>query len=310
MCDPPKESGEPKTARHVPVLLREVIEFLDLRMGQMVVDGTVGAAGHSAQIVQRIGRNGTLVGLDRDPMMLQFASSVLAASHAHLCQASYAELPAVLDRINKTEGSSIESVDRILLDLGLSSDQLADVARGFSFEADGPLDLRFDPSVGEPAWRLIDRVNEDNLEQILREYGEERFSRVIAKHLVANRRRCPVRTASELSAAVARAIPRRAQRQARKQPATRVFQALRIAVNEELSHLKTALQHGLYDALAPGGRLVIISFHSLEDRMVKNAFREQERWQNLTPKPIVPTPIEKRMNPRCRSAKLRAATKR
>ena len=300
----------------MPVLLREVIDFLDLHSGHVVVDGTVGAGGHSQEILERIGPAGTLVGLDRDPTMLELASSALSQPNCYLHHASYADLPEVLEQINGPGGTNIaeslgnRGVDRILLDLGLSSDQLADHQRGFSFSSTGPLDLRYDRSQGEPAWQLIGRLDEEKLAGILRDYGEERFSRRIARQLVSRRRTEPVRTANDLVEAVAEAIPNRFLRDARKHPATRVFQALRISVNDELAHLESALRHGLYNLLSSGGRLVVISFHSLEDRLVKHTFREQERWQILTKKPVTATPAEKRTNPRSRSAKLRAAMKK
>jgi len=300
----------------VPVLVREVIEFLDLHSGHIVVDGTVGTGGHGQAILKRIGPTGTLIGLDRDPMMLELASSVISEPNCYLRHANYADLSEVLEKINALEGTGLpkrlveRGVDRILLDLGLSSNQLADPERGFSFSSTGPLDLRYDTSQGEPAWRYIKRLDERKLANILWDYGEERFSRRIARQLVSRRRASPVHTASDLVEVVAEAIPNRFLRRARKHPATRVFQALRIAVNEELAHLESSLQHSLYDLLSPTGRLVVISFHSLEDRLTKHAFRDKERWENLTRKPVTATPAEKRENSRSRSAKLRAAMKK
>lgn len=285
-------------------MVREVMHYLALEPGLTVVDGTVGAGGHSQHILQQLGPQGRLVGLDRDPMMLQYAANVLSGPNCHLRQAGYAELSQVLEQLG------IPQVDRILLDLGLSSDQLADPQRGFGFQTGGPLDLRFDVSQGEPAWSLLEQRNESELADIFNQYGEERFSRQIAQEIVTRRRTSPVRTAEDLVEAVAAAVPAKFQREARMQPATRVFQALRIAVNRELDHLETALGGTLYDALGPMGRLVIITFHSLEDRLVKREFRGQERWQNLTAKPITATPAEQRMNPRARTAKLRAAVKK
>ncbi len=317
MSKPQRDSGRPNAALHVPVLPREVIKYLDLHPGQIVVDGTVGAGGHSQKILEHIGSEGTLIGLDRDPMMLDFARSVLTESNCILRHANYADLSHVLEELESDDDSvavdqqrRFESVDRILVDLGLSSDQLADDSRGFGFQTSGPLDLRFDTSSGQPAWQLVEQSDEDELENLFREYGEERFSRKIAQHLVERRRSRPVRTAQDLVDAVAEALPTQFQRQSKKQPATRVFQALRIAVNEELTHLATALNEVFHDALSPGGRLVVITFHSLEDRLVKNAFRNAERWHNLTKKPVTATPTEVRLNPRSRTAKLRAAVKK
>jgi len=300
----PESTRERNSPVHRPVLLREVIQYLDLKPGLTVVDGTVGAGGHSQHILKKIGSEGKLIGLDRDSMMLRHAEKVLSAENCRLIQSSYADLEQVL------EEQEIGHVDRILLDLGLSSDQLADDERGFGFQSTGPLDLRFDTSRGKPAWKFIDKLDETELAEILKTYGEERFSRSIAKQLVACRTTHPIRTAGDLVEAVSQSVPKPFQQQSRKHPATRVFQALRIAVNDELKHLQTALDETLYRCLAPGGQGVVISFHSLEDRLVKQAFRDQNRWQNLTTKPVTASTAEKRMNPRSRTAKLRAATKK
>ena len=305
---------------HVPVMVREVIEFLDLQPGQTVIDGTVGAAGHSRVIIKRIEQNGTLIGLDRDPMMLKLAALALEESNVILRQASYNEISHVLNEIAQTENIDLHrkrasdaicaiKADRILLDLGLSSDQLADDSRGFSWNATGALDMRFDTSAAEPAWRLLETIDESELADVLWEFGEERHSRAIARRIVAQRKTHPIRTAADLVDAVANAIPQSPRRRSDKHPATRVFQALRIVVNDELKHLKQALETDLHDALTPDGRLVVLTFHSLEDRMIKQAFRGA-KWQTLTPKPLTATANERRMNPRSRSAKLRAAIKR
>jgi 16S rRNA (cytosine1402-N4)-methyltransferase len=190
------------------------------------------------------------------------------------------------------------------LDLGLSSDQLADAGRGFSFQVDGPLDLRFDPESGEAAWELLAHIGEQRLSDIIFQYGEERHSRRIAKKIVETRRNAPIRTAGELAELVRSCVPRTPG--LRIDPATRTFQALRIAVNSELASLEAALAK-FPDCLKPGGRLVIISFHSLEDRLVKHAFRGDERLEVLTKKPVLPSPREEAENPRSRSAKLRVA---
>ena len=303
----PSSVGSLATTRHIPVLWREVLQQLDLRAGHSVVDGTVGAGGHSEKISERIGEEGILVGLDRDPMMLRLAAERIAVepgNNRHLRQASYLQIRNVLSELE------ITSVDRILLDLGLSSDQLADPQRGFGFSVDAALDMRFDMSAGQSAAELLATIDEGHLQQILEDYGEERFSAAIASKIVERRRTQPIDTTRALMEVVEEAIPVKARKQARKEPATRVFQALRIAVNEELQHLEKALKTELYEALAPGGRLVVISFHSLEDRLVKNAFRGEDRWQIITKKPITPTPAEVRMNPRSRSAKMRTAMKK
>jgi 16S rRNA (cytosine1402-N4)-methyltransferase len=296
-----QDSGESAGPLHRPVLLREVLRYLDVQPGMTVVDGTVGAGGHSKEILKLISPTGRLIGLDRDSMMLGFASQSLDAAHCSLHQTSYVELPKILETLE------LPSVDRVLLDLGLSSDQLADDDRGFGFEAKGPLDLRFDISRGKPAWKLIEECDEAELADILHNWGEERFSKQIARRLTEQRKTAPVRTPDDLVQAVGEAVPGSFRSRARKHPATRVFQALRIAVNNELQHLEEFLQNGLRSSLSPGGKAVVISFHSLEDRLVKNAFRDVKRWKNLTTKPVTASAVEQKVNPRSRAAKLRAA---
>lgn len=290
-------------SRHVPVLLREVLQQLDLRPGLTVVDGTVGGGGHSQKIAERIAPDGVLIGLDRDPLMLGLASEKIGGNR-HLVQASYRDVNRVLKELKSGP------VDRILLDLGLSSDQLADRERGFGFMTDAPLDMRFDVSAGESAAELLSKIEEAALKELLTDYGEERFSESIARRIVERRRLAPVRTTKDLVQVVEEAIPEKFRREATKDSATRVFQALRIAVNQELQHLQEALTTELPAALVSGGRLAVITFHSLEDRLVKNAFRDETRWQLMSGKPVLPTPAEVRMNPRSRSAKLRTAMKK
>ena len=284
-------------------MLREVLQHLQLQPGLIVVDGTVGAAGHSQEILKQIGPTGTLIGLDRDPLMLGHAAKKLEAPNCHLVQSSYAQLPQVLAQLE------IPAVDRILLDLGLSSDQLADEERGFSFRSNGPLDLRFDVSKGVSAAEWLQRVDESELKQALEEFGEERHAGRIARHLVEHRRTKPIRSGVELADAVCEALGIRGAPESRggeRHPATQVFQALRIAVNLELQQLETALRGVLHDSLKPGGILAVISFHSLEDRLVKQSFRDAEQWEILLSKPVVARSAEQRLNPRSRSAKLRA----
>lgn len=301
MRDQSDSSQAPRPSVHIPVLLRETLHALQLTPGLSVVDGTVGAARHSREIQRRIGPESTLIGLDRDAMMLQIAARHLSGPHVHLVQSSYAELPRVLAELK------IPAVDRILLDLGYSSDQLADKSRGFSFDADGPLDLRFDVRQGESAAALLARIDEAELADLIHRYGEDPHSRRIARKIVAWRDRQPLKTGRDLAEAVAGSV--RTGPGGGRHPATRVFQALRIAVNRELEQLETALHNVLYDCLNPAGIVAIITFHSLEDRLVKQAFRESTKWQLLSPKPVVPSPAEQRLNPRARSAKLRAAKK-
>jgi 16S rRNA (cytosine1402-N4)-methyltransferase len=260
------------------------------------VDGTLGGGGHTRLIAAAI-HPGYVLALDRDAAAVAAAEQNLAGLPVKVAQANFRDLPAVLDELE------VDRVDGVLLDLGLSSDQLADDSRGFSFDSDGPLDLRFDTSQGEPASSLIARLPERELANLIYQFGEERFSRRIARRLVEQRRAEPIKTAAELARLVRRCVPRSVDR---IDPATRTFQALRIAVNRELESLDAALQH-IPDRLKPGGRLAIISFHSLEDRRVKQAFAGDPRLNVLTKKPIRPSDAEIASNPRSRSAKLRVA---
>lgn len=283
---------------HVPVLPNEVIEQLAPAAGATVVDGTMGGGGHTRMLAELVGMTGRVIGLDRDAAAVDEATNVLKGLPVMVCQSNYADLPEVLEEIG------IEKVNGILLDLGLSSDQLEDRERGFSFDSEGPLDLRFDTTAGRPAWQMIERLSAEHLADLIYNYGEERCSRRIARRIVETRRENPIKTAKQLAELVRRSVPR--DYEARIHPATRTFQALRIAANEELKWLDVALER-LPDCLELGGRLAIISFHSLEDRRVKIAFREDDRLRALTAKPIIPTDTEIATNPRSRSAKLRVA---
>ena len=303
---------DPSRPVHIPVLLREVVRLLDLRDGLTVVDGTVGAAGHSREILARISPNGRLIGLDRDSRMLEIAAHQLShSSSVQLHHASYAELPRVL------AGLQTPAVDRILLDLGLSSDQLADESRGFSFDAQGPLDLRFDITSGQSAAELLTRLSEAELAQIFEIYGEDPAARRIAGAIVSVRESEPIETARQLADVVVQSLqPGRKPNHVKqpthenRHPATRVFQALRIYVNREIEQLERILGGILFDCLKPGGIAAIITFHSLEDRLVKQAFRDPQSWQLLSPKPITASPAELRFNPRSRTARLRGAIRR
>lgn len=282
---------------HVPVLAQEVIEWLQPAPGMTFVDGTLGGGGHTRLLAERVGDAGKVIGLDRDPAAIVAAEQSLRGLPISVANASYANFPEVLDEIG------FDKVDGILLDLGLSSDQLADTERGFSFEAAGLLDMRFNRDEGEPAWRLLERLRAEELADIIFRYGEERFSRRIARTIVETRQAKPLQTANELAELVRRCVPRG---QDRIDPATRTFQALRIAVNNELGELDRVLRVAPR-RIKPGGRLAIISFHSLEDRIVKEAFRSDFCWQPLTKKPILASEAEIAANPRSRSAKLRVA---
>ena len=283
---------------HIPVLPEEVIEYLSPKEGQTFVDGTLGGGGHSAQILRAIGESGRLIAVDRDPDAVQETSSRIDAPNAKLVAANYADIPEVLNSMG------IEGVDGILLDLGLSSDQLAHRDRGFSFASDGTLDLRFDSLSGEPAWKLIQRLNEKHLADLIYQYGEEKLSRRIARKIVRQRHASPIRNANQLAELVRSCYPRHPKQKI--DPATRTFQALRIAVNEELKWLDVALKR-LPNYLNQGGRIAIISFHSLEDRMVKHGFVNNEFLDVVTRKPVTAGESELATNPRSRSAKLRVA---
>jgi 16S rRNA (cytosine1402-N4)-methyltransferase len=271
--------------------------------GQVIVDATVGAGGHARLIAERIGPSGRLIGLDQDSAMLDLARPRLAGLPVTLVHASFAELPRVLRDLGLTQ------VDGVLADVGICSDQLDDPARGFSFSASGPLDMRMNPDEGETARDLLLRLNERDLADIFWQYGEERFSRRIARRIVEMRRRQRLETTEQLAEVVRQCVPRPKRKHGQRapiDPATRVFQALRIAVNDELRALDRLLE-ALPRCLVPGGRAVLISFHSLEDRRVKQAFRNREIWEELTRKPLVATDEETANNPRARSAKLRVA---
>jgi 16S rRNA (cytosine1402-N4)-methyltransferase len=293
-----RESPVPEPTCHVPVLPAEIAQWLEPAPGKTIVDGTLGGGGHTLALAQRVVPGGRVFSVDLDHEALERVRPRIGELPVTLAQGNFAELPALL------QAESIGPIDGILLDLGLSSDQLADAQRGFSFQTDGELDLRFDPTRGEAAWEVIDRLDERSLADLIYQLGEERFSRRIAKTIVETRQTAPIRTADELAQLVRSCVPR--SRGHRIDPATRTFQALRIAVNGELSSLEQALEV-LPDCLAPGGRLAIISFHSLEDRIVKYAFRNDDRLTVLTKRPVRPTDEESAANPRARSAKLRVA---
>lgn len=291
---------------HVPVLYRETLDALNLSPGKIIVDGTLGGGGHSIAIARAVAPTGLVIGIDRDPAALDRVDARMAELNEpppfKSYFANYCDFDAVLER------AGVEKVDGFLLDLGLSSDQLADRSRGFSFESDGDLDLRFDPTEGTPAYEALNRWRAEKIADVVFKYGEERNSRRIARAIVERRTEKPIRTARELAEICRRCDPTPPWSKKRIDPATRTFQALRIAVNDELGSLETFLKKFI-DYLNPGGRVAIISFHSLEDRLVKNAFRETPGLKAITRKPIVATDEEIENNPRSRSAKLRVAEK-
>ncbi len=291
---------------HVPVLPAEVLEALAPQPGQTVVDATLGAGGHARLIVERLRPGGRLIGIDRDPAMLARAWPRLEANAEGVTltrvEAGFEQLRAILDELG------VVVVDGVLADLGFCSDQVDDPQRGLSFQREGPLDMRLSPNEGEPASALLRRWSERDLADVLWRYGEERFSRRIARRIVETRRRQPLETTTQLAELVRQCVPRPRGKRPAIDPATRTFQALRIAVNDELGALEQLLAV-LPDCVKPGGRAVVISFHSLEDRLVKQAFRDRKTWTALTRKPVQATEEEVRNNPRARSAKLRAAVR-
>lgn len=293
-------TNQPRAARHVPVLAREVLQWMALAPGMAVLDGTVGAGGHSRLMWEAIQPEGRLLGIDRDTMMLQFARQQLPDERVVLCQGSYADMEELRSRCN------FPQPDRILLDLGLSSDQLADKERGFGFDAGGPLDLRFDTSQGIPASEFLQTVSEDDLTAMLQDLAEEPRAAAIAREVVLTRQTNPLRTAGDLAQLCERVLGARGTGPKDRHPATRTFQALRITVNRELEHVSRGLA-AARTTLVPGGLIGVITFHSLEDRLVKAEFRDESYWKVVTPKPIAASPAEQRFNPRSRSAKLRVA---
>ena len=285
-----------------------MLDALSPEAGGIYVDGTLGGGGHSLAIADRVGPKGLVISIDRDAAALDRVEARLAREPSasrgtvRMAQSNYADFPAVLELLG------VEKVNGFLLDLGLSSDQLADRTRGFSFNADGDLDLRFDAAEGEPAWQLLARLSAEEIADVIFRYGEERFSRRIAREIVRRRGERPIRKASQLAEICRKAVPTPPGRgRQRIDPATRTFQALRIAVNDELGSLERFLRRAP-DRLLPGGKIAIISFlHSLEDRIVKTAFRDTPGLEVLTRKPIEAGQTEQQENPRARSAKLRVA---
>ncbi|HEV2699634.1 MAG TPA: 16S rRNA (cytosine(1402)-N(4))-methyltransferase RsmH [Terriglobales bacterium] len=298
---------------HVPVLLKEAIDFLAVRRGGTYIDATVGLGGHSLEIAKRLGAPGHLIGVDKDPAAIGIARERLSVAHRAsqvVGQGEETDWPT----IELQHGSFADVVsderratyDGILADLGVSSLQFSDPPRGFSFQAEGPLDMRMNPMSEPTAEQVVNQFDERELADLIYEFGEERRSRRIARAIVRSR---PIRTTAELAAVVSAAARPMNQAERKIHPATRTFQALRIFVNRELDDLRKLLE-AAPQLLKPGGRLVVISFHSLEDRIVKDAMREGAKlgqYKLLTKKPVTPSEDEVDRNPRARSAKLRAA---
>jgi 16S rRNA (cytosine1402-N4)-methyltransferase len=288
----------PQPARHVPVLPREAVALLDPKPAEVWVDATTGAGGHARLIAERVLPGGRVIGLDQDPSMLDVARASLAGLPVTLVHANFDQLTPVLRSVGAKE------IDGLIADLGFASDQMDATSRGLSFQLDGPLDMRLDSTSGETAADLVARLSEYDLAKVLYEYGEERHSRRVARKIVETRKQTPIRTTGQLAALVRSCVPR--ERGRSFDPATRVFQALRIAVNDELGSLERLLAQ-LPRIVKPGGRVGIISFHSLEDRRVKQAFQDRTVWEPVTKKPVQAGEDELRDNPRSRSAKLRVA---
>jgi 16S rRNA (cytosine1402-N4)-methyltransferase len=310
----PQGVGRGGSQQHVPVLLKEAIDFLAVRRGGTYIDATVGLGGHSLEIARRLGAAGRLIGFDKDPKALEIAKNVVGrqSSVVGQNQDQQRDWPTVelrhgsfADLADDRQPTTV-SVDGILADLGVSSLQFSDAARGFSFQAEGPLDMRMNPMSEPTAEQVVNQFDERELADLIYEFGEERRSRRIARAIVRSR---PILTTAQLAAVISTAARPMNQAERRIHPATRTFQALRIFVNRELDDLRKLLE-AAPQLLKPGGRLVVISFHSLEDRIVKDAMREGARrgqYRLLTKKPAMPSEEEIASNPRARSAKLRAA---
>ncbi|MBS1258176.1 MAG: Ribosomal RNA small subunit methyltransferase H [Candidatus Scalindua arabica] len=301
-------SSDEDSSPHKPVMLNEVISMLNPGKGDIIVDATIGAGGHSCEILKMIEPDGLLIGIDKDAEILKIAGRYLSkiSDSYKLYQADYVDLDYILNKLE------ISKVQGILLDLGVSSLQLDSMERGFSFIKEGPLDMRMDRSQGKTAEDLLKRLSEKEMADIFWRYGDEGRSRRIAKAIVQERKTgAEIKTTTQLSKIVEKALyaPQKYQKKRKIHPATRVFQALRIAVNDELKSLEHFLNN-VCEFLASGSRIVVVSFHSLEDRLVKSAFRmgqDASSLEILTKKPLSPLDSEIRENVRARSAKLRAA---
>lgn len=301
-------------AQHVTVLLKEAVDALQVKPDGIYVDATFGRGGHSREILRRLGPGGRLIAFDRDPEAIE-AARMIADTRFTAVHAGFSELK---DRLR---AQGVEQVNGVLLDLGVSSPQLEGAARGFSFRMEGPLDMRMDTTRGRTAADWLAEVDERELTEVIADYGEERFAKQVARAIVAARARGPIRDTRQLAKIVAEAVPTREPGQ---DPATRTFQAIRIFINQELEELSLVLPQCV-EVLAPGGRLVVISFHSLEDRIVKRFLKREARPDTLPPKlpvrayelprprlalvgkPVRPGAEEIKANPRARSAVMRVA---
>ncbi len=287
---------------HKPVMVEEVLDYLNLQSGQIILDCTVGSGGHTSKIMNRIKPSGFLIGIDKDLEILQMAKQYLSKIECpfKFYHADYSDIDEVLRQ------AGVEKVNGVVLDLGVSSLQLDRAERGFSFTKEGPLDMRMNRADGITAKDLIKKLSERELEELLKKYGEERWSRRIARAVLKEEREVGITSTRQLAVLIERSVPRG---KSKIHPATRVFQALRIVVNKELKSLEVFLNK-IHNYMMIGARIVIISFHSLEDRIVKNKFVEranQSVFKILTKKPIRPGDAEVKENIRCRSAKLRVA---
>lgn len=295
---------------HIPVLVGEVIEYLNPQPGENFIDGTCGAAGHTLAILEKNYPDGKAMCFDWDSESLERAKSIVTEKDGKLLERTIFINDSYANLKKNTVGNNFSPINGILLDLGFSSDQLEASGRGFSFLKDEPLDMRYSQANDLPAREIINHWQKDEIEKIIKEYGEEPWARKISEAIVSFRKVKTILTTKELLSVIAMVIPQKLQH-ARIHFATRTFQALRIAVNDELGNLQRFLPEAV-DALASGGRLAVISFHSLEDRIVKNFFREQAkagRGKILTKKPIIAGEAEIQINPRSRSAKLRVFKK-
>jgi 16S rRNA (cytosine1402-N4)-methyltransferase len=291
---------------HKPVLTKEVLQYLDPKANENVIDATIGQAGHTLLILEKTEPDGRLLGIDLDQHQIEnsFIRTEPYRRRVELVHDTYANMKQIAQR------SDFKPIDGILMDVGYSSWQIESSNKGFTFSKDEPLDMRYDLQNPLTARQLVNKYPEDLIEKILEEYGEEKFAKKIARAIIEQRDRKPIESTFQLRDAIEQAIPRRMQ-QGKIHYATRSFQAIRIAVNRELESLRKALPDAI-SILAPGGRLVVISFHSLEDRIVKNAFNQFEEEnivKILTKKPVTASQEELAANPRARSAKLRAIKK-